>query len=246
MFDKYLAELDALGAAIVVTADHGMKPKHVADGSPARDLRSGPARRVAGQRQLPASSCRSPTPTWFITARWDLLPPPICQTGANHADIIARLAARSRDLMSLWTRPKPCDRFELPGDRIGDIVMISTENMTIGTSAHRHDLAALNEPLRSHGGLDRTGSALHRQPQACRSARRAGVEQFRCLHVCDDGGCEGVMVKRDAGFTVRHEPMRIAGRKVDADGVVEVRYPVGRYRDRHGACGECRSRAQGF
>ena len=34
MFDKYLAELDALGAAIVVTADHGMKPKHQADGSP--------------------------------------------------------------------------------------------------------------------------------------------------------------------------------------------------------------------
>ncbi|TIW88612.1 MAG: phosphonoacetate hydrolase, partial [Mesorhizobium sp.] len=34
MFDKYLTELDALGAAIVVTADHGMKPKHKADGSP--------------------------------------------------------------------------------------------------------------------------------------------------------------------------------------------------------------------
>jgi phosphonoacetate hydrolase len=35
MFDRYLAELDALGAAIVVTADHGMKPKHQADGTPA-------------------------------------------------------------------------------------------------------------------------------------------------------------------------------------------------------------------
>ncbi len=34
MFDPYLAELDGLGAAIVVTADHGMKPKHKADGSP--------------------------------------------------------------------------------------------------------------------------------------------------------------------------------------------------------------------
>lgn len=44
-------------------------------------------------------------------------------------------------------------KYELPSDRIGDIVMISTENMTIGTSAHRHDLAALKEPLRSHGGL---------------------------------------------------------------------------------------------
>ena len=26
-------------------------------------------------------------------------------------------------------------------------------NITIGTSEHRHDLAALKEPLRSHGGL---------------------------------------------------------------------------------------------
>lgn len=32
------------------------------------------------------------------------------------------------------------------------------------------------------------------------------------------------MVKQDK-ITVRHEPMRIAGRKVDSDGVVEVRYP---------------------
>ncbi len=35
MFDRYLTQLDAMGAAIVVTADHGMKPKHLADGSPA-------------------------------------------------------------------------------------------------------------------------------------------------------------------------------------------------------------------
>lgn len=34
MFDKYLGQLDALGAAIVITGDHGMKPKHLADGSP--------------------------------------------------------------------------------------------------------------------------------------------------------------------------------------------------------------------
>ena len=33
------------------------------------------------------------------------------------------------------------------------MVLISDENMTIGTSADRHDLAALEEPQRSHGGL---------------------------------------------------------------------------------------------
>lgn len=33
------------------------------------------------------------------------------------------------------------------------------------------------------------------------------------------------MGKADAAMQVRHEPMRIAGEKVDAEGVVEVRYP---------------------
>jgi len=46
-----------------------------------------------------------------------------------------------------------CARFELPADRIGDIIIVSGENVTVGTSEHRHDLAALDEPLRSHGGL---------------------------------------------------------------------------------------------
>jgi hypothetical protein len=33
------------------------------------------------------------------------------------------------------------------------------------------------------------------------------------------------MTKAETSITVRHEPMRIAGKKVDAEGVVEVRYP---------------------
>ena len=56
-------------------------------------------------------------------------------------------------MMEVTTREEAVKAYDLPADRIGDIVMISTENMTIGTSADRHDLAALKEPLRSHGGL---------------------------------------------------------------------------------------------
>ncbi len=72
--------------------------------------------------------------------------------GADRADIIARVAAQP-EILEVVDKETAIERFELPGDRIGDIVMISTENMTIGTSADRHDLAALKEPLRSHGGL---------------------------------------------------------------------------------------------
>ena len=45
------------------------------------------------------------------------------------------------------------EKFGLPSDRVGDIVVISDRNVTLGTSAERHDLSGLTEPLRSHGGV---------------------------------------------------------------------------------------------
>lgn len=151
MFDKYLTELDAMGAAIVVTADHGMKPKHDANGDPAviyvQDLLDDWLGEAAARVILPITDpyvVHHGALGGFGTA---YLP-----EGTDRADIIARLAARE-ELLEVVTKEEAVARFELPADRIGDIVMISTENMTIGTSESRHDLAALNEPLRSHGGL---------------------------------------------------------------------------------------------
>ena len=45
-----------------------------------------------------------------------------------------------------------CARFELPEDRMGDVVVVSGRKVTLGTSAERHDLSGLDAPLRSHGG----------------------------------------------------------------------------------------------
>jgi len=36
---------------------------------------------------------------------------------------------------------------------LGDIICMSSELMTIGSSIDKHNLSGLNEPLRSHGGL---------------------------------------------------------------------------------------------
>ncbi|MGB4317462.1 MAG: phosphonoacetate hydrolase, partial [Planktomarina temperata] len=147
MFDKYLTELDAMGAAIVVTADHGMKPKHDANGDPAviyvQDLLDEWLGEAAARVILPITDpyvVHHGALGGFGTA---YLP-----EGTDGGDIIARLAARE-ELLEVVTKEEAVERFELPADRIGDIVMISTENMTIGTSESRHDLAALNEPLRS-------------------------------------------------------------------------------------------------
>ncbi len=151
MFDKYLGQLDDMGAAIVVTADHGMKPKHDANGDPqviyVQDLMDDWLGKDAARVILPITDpyvVHHGALGGFATA---YLP-----KDADRADIIAKLKKHD-ELLEVMGREEAVKRFELPEDRIGDIVMISTENMTIGTSEHRHDLAALNEPLRSHGGL---------------------------------------------------------------------------------------------
>ncbi|MEO6300733.1 MAG: phosphonoacetate hydrolase [Paracoccaceae bacterium] len=151
MFDTYLTQLDAMGAAIVVTADHGMKPKHLADGSPAvvyvQDLLDQWLGEAKARVILPITDpyvVHHGALGSFATA---YLP-----AGTDQADIIARLQ-KVAGIILVVDKAEAIRRFELPGDRIGDIVMISGENMTLGTSAHRHNLAALNEPLRSHGGL---------------------------------------------------------------------------------------------
>lgn len=151
MFDQYLALLDASGAAIVITADHGMKPKHLADGSPdviyLQDMLDQWLGKAAARVILPITDpyvVHHGALGSFATA---YLP-----QDADRASIIARLSAID-GLDVVIGREDACKRFELPADRIGDIVLVSSVNKTIGTSADRHDLSALNEPLRSHGGL---------------------------------------------------------------------------------------------
>lgn len=151
MFDGYLATLDAMGAAIVITADHGMKPKHDTKGDPAviyvQDVLDNWLGEAAARVILPITDpyvVHHGALGSFATA---YLP-----DGADRNDIITRLRALP-EMLEVLSREEAVAKYELPADRIGDLTMVSTENMTLGTSADRHDLAALKEPLRSHGGL---------------------------------------------------------------------------------------------
>lgn len=150
MLDRHLARLDALGAAIALTADHGMNPKSHPDGSPnviylqeLLDCWVGPGRaRVI----LPITD------------------PYVVHHGALGSYATVYLGrgdvAYVRDALE-WTpgievalnRAQACERFELPPDRVGDIVVVSECEVVLGTSADRHDLSGLDAPLRSHGGL---------------------------------------------------------------------------------------------
>jgi phosphonoacetate hydrolase len=63
-------------------------------------------------------------------------------------------------------REAACARFELPVDRMGDLVVIAGRHVVLGTAAARHDLSGLDAPLRSHGGLSeqRVPLLVNRRP----------------------------------------------------------------------------------
>ena len=146
MMDRYLARLDALGYDIALTADHGMNAKHGADGSPnviyLQDLLDG---------WLGAGKARVILP---------ITDPYVVHHGALgsfatvyvDADMKERIS-RLEGIEVVLTREEAAKRFELPADRIGDLVVVSTRHVVIGTSKARHDLSGLTEPLRSHGGI---------------------------------------------------------------------------------------------
>jgi len=150
MIDGYLAKLDALGATVVLTADHGMNAKTDAFGRPnivfMQDLLDG---------WYGAGTTRVILP---------ITDPYVVHHGAlgSFATIylatekLMDAAVRIRSLPGValvLTRDEACHRFELPPDRVGDLVVLAERLSVIGTSRDRHDLSGLDAPLRSHGGL---------------------------------------------------------------------------------------------
>jgi phosphonoacetate hydrolase len=151
MMDGYLGRLDALGCVIALTADHGMNAKTGMDGAPdvlyLQDLLD--AWLGAGRARviLPITDPYVVHHGALGSFATVYLPPDV-----DAAALAARLAAL-RGVDSVRSREEAAAFFELPADRIGDLVVVSERSKVIGTSVARHDLSALDVPLRSHGGV---------------------------------------------------------------------------------------------
>ncbi|MEP6884015.1 MAG: phosphonoacetate hydrolase [Gammaproteobacteria bacterium] len=150
MIDRNLARLDALGATIVLTADHGMNAKHGADGQPnviyLQDTLDAWLGKDEARVILPITDPYVVHHGALGSFALVYLPDSEAQRAA--AARIAQLPG----IESVFSRAEAAQKFELPADRIGDLVVVSTRDTVIGTSRDRHDLSGLDVPLRSHGG----------------------------------------------------------------------------------------------
>ena len=151
MMDGYLAQLDALGCVVALTADHGMNAKAAMDGKPTviylQDVLDSWLGAALARVILPITDPYVVHHGALGSYATVYLP-----AGADVAGLCARLQ-QHRGLELVLTRAQAAARFELPADRIGDLVVVSERSTVIGTSAARHDLSALEVPLRSHGGV---------------------------------------------------------------------------------------------
>ena len=152
MMDRYVGELDAAGAVLVLTADHGMNNKHLPNGEPDviylqtlldEWLGQGKARVI-----LPITD-----PYVVHHGALGSFATVYLPAGADGVDALLDRLRSVEGVDVALSQAGACARFDLPPDRIGDIVVISKIHKVLGTSRERHDLSGLTEPLRSHGGL---------------------------------------------------------------------------------------------
>ena len=151
MFDKYIGLLDDTGATIIITADHGMKPKSKDDNSP---------NAIFLQDHLDSFFGKGKTKVIL-----PITDPYVVHHGAlgsfatiyldnkeNLNDVISEIK-KIKDIEVVLNKEEACLKYNLPNDRMGDVICMSSEYMTIGSSKNKHNLSELKEPLRSHGGL---------------------------------------------------------------------------------------------
>jgi phosphonoacetate hydrolase len=140
-----------MGVILALTADHGMKAKH----------NSAKAPNVIYLQSF-MDDCFGEGTSRVICPITD---PYVVHHGAlggfvtiyldDHStmqEVIARLS-HLEGIETVVTKEEAARRYELPLDRIGDLVVISKGGLTLGTSEDKHDLSGLKVPLRSHGGI---------------------------------------------------------------------------------------------
>jgi phosphonoacetate hydrolase len=150
--DAMFGRLDALGAVVALTADHGMNDKANPDGSPRviwlQDLLD--ARFGKG-----SSTVICPITDRFVAHHGALggFVRVYCHGRLEPEDVM-RVARDLPGVEAVYDKLTAVRQFDLPIDREGDVVVIGRSDTCIGGAEAAHDLSGLKGyRLRTHGGV---------------------------------------------------------------------------------------------
>ena len=151
MFDHHIGLLNDNDISLVITADHGMKAKTNFDGEPnaifLEDLLN---------KKFPQENFKVILPITdpYVVHHGSL--GSFAMIYVENQELIPHVLEEIKkipEIEEVLNKQDACKTYHLPEDRSGDIVCMSSESFSIGSSKSKHDLSSLKEPLRSHGGL---------------------------------------------------------------------------------------------
>jgi phosphonoacetate hydrolase len=147
--DHFIGRIDEKDVILGITADHGMNDKTRKDGSPCVQFL---------ESHLQENGIDNPRVILPITD------PYVVHHGAlgsfatvylsgDQVEHATTLLNKVDGVEQILTRAKAVDQYQLPADRIGDLVVLADENTVFGRKPEWHDLSSVQDGLRSHGGL---------------------------------------------------------------------------------------------
>ena len=151
MFDNYIGQLNKNDISLVITADHGMKAKTNDMGEPNAIFLEDYL-----QEKFPQENFKVILPITdpYVVHHGSL--GSFAMVYVENQSIISNVIDEIKkipEIEEVLNKQDACKTYHLPEDRSGDIICMSSESFTIGSSLDKHDLSSLKEPLRSHGGL---------------------------------------------------------------------------------------------
>jgi phosphonoacetate hydrolase len=147
--DEQLGRLVETGSLIALTADHGMNPKQRLDGTP----------KVIYLESLLNESFGGgfrvilPITDPYVAHHGALGSFAVIHTPTGMDALKVRdFLAKQDGVTEVRLNEEAAAKLQLPADRLGELVVASGRDVTLGRTPQHHDLSVLRGGLRSHGG----------------------------------------------------------------------------------------------
>ena len=147
--DEFFGRLDRLAVILGATADHGMNDKVNRDGSPKVKF----VETILKEAGFAEARVILPITDPYVAHHGALGSYATVYLDKDHVAAAVATLGRVDGIELVLTREQAAERFQLPSDRIGDLVLLSDRSTVLGRTADWHDLSQVKTGLRSHGGL---------------------------------------------------------------------------------------------
>ena len=147
--DHEIGNMIELGAIVGITADHGMNAKVKSDGSPNVIYLESLLNDKFGKGNKVICPITDPYVVHHGSLGSEVM---VYLKDSSQTAEIVEWVHQLEGITEVYERASAVTKLELPGDRIGDMIVMSARDVVIGRTPEYHDLALVEVVLRSQGG----------------------------------------------------------------------------------------------